>query len=89
MNQILIFTLNGCGYCVNLKNYFKENSIPFTEVEINSNREIWTQVIEQTGKNLLPTVFIKKESSDNGPVFVPSRDFNTPEELHEKLKIYL
>ena len=88
-NQIFIFSLNGCGYCKTLKEKLNESSIPFTELEINSNREIWNQVVKQTGLNILPTIFIKKDGTDDGPVFVPTRDFNSVEEIVEKLKIYV
>lgn len=88
-NQIFIFSLIGCGHCRTLKEKLNELSIPFTDLEINSNREIWDQVVKQTGLNILPTVFIKKGETDDGPVFVPSRDFKSQEELLEKIKIYL
>lgn len=89
MNEIIVFTLNGCGHCVTLKEVLNKNQVPYTELEINVNRAIWNQVVLQTGKNILPTVFIKKEDTDDGPVFVPGRDFEGPEELYEKIKIYL
>ena len=88
-NQIFIFSLLGCGHCRTLKEKLNELGIPFTDLEINSNREIWDQVVKQTGLNVLPTVFIKKGETDDGPVFVPSRDFESQEELIEKIKIYL
>lgn len=88
-NQIFIFSLRGCGHCKTLKEKLNEESILFTELEINSNREIWDQVVKQTGLNILPTVFIKKGDSDDGPVFVPTRDFSSTEEIVEKLKNYV
>jgi glutaredoxin len=88
-NQIFVFSLLGCGYCRTLKEKLNELEIPFTDLEINSNREIWDQVVKQTGLNVLPTIFIKKGETDDGPVFVPSRDFKSQEELLEKIKIYL
>ena len=88
-NQIFVFSMNGCGHCKTLKEKFNELSIPFTDLEINSNREIWDQVVKQTGLNILPTVFIKKGQTDDGPFFVPSRYFKSKEQLLEKIKIYL
>jgi glutaredoxin len=57
-NKIVVFTLNGCGHCVELKTKFKENHIPFQEIEIGSNQKLWDQVVNQTGHNSLPTVFV-------------------------------
>jgi glutaredoxin len=88
-NKIVVFTLNGCGHCVDLKIKLQEQSVPFIEVEINDNKELWDQVVSQTGHNALPTVFISLEDGDNGPVFIPERDFTDKNILVENLKKYL
>jgi glutaredoxin len=88
-NHIFVFSLNSCNYCVALKDRLKEEEINYTELEINSHREIWEQVVKQTNMNILPTVFVRKGETDDGPVFVPNRDYTSIEELIEKLKIYL
>lgn len=84
--EIVVFTLNGCYHCTILKKELNNENIKFIEVEIGSNSKIWDKVVEQTGHNVLPTVFIKMEGTDDGPVFIPGKDFNTPEELITKLK---
>ena len=85
-NKLILFTLNGCGHCKNLKGKLKELSVPFTEIDVDSNQKLWDQVVEQTGHNVLPTVFIKKENTDEGPVYVPGRDYKTEDEIVEILK---
>ena len=89
MNDIFVFTMNGCNHCISLKEHLKTKGVNFSEIEINSNREIWSQVVSQTGENILPTVYIQKNGTDNGPVFIPGKDFKSPEELYENIKIYL
>jgi hypothetical protein len=59
------------------------------DIEITDNEEIWNQVVTQTGHNLIPTVFIQKEDSDDGPVYVPGRDYQSEDEIVEKIKEYL
>jgi len=85
-SSIVIFTLNGCFHCKNLKNRLNELNIPFIDVEIGQNQKLWDQVVEQTGHNVVPTVFIKKENTEEGPVFVPGRDYETEDEIVEILK---
>ncbi len=85
-DTIIVFTLNGCGHCVNLKKRLNDISIPYKEMEINDNRNIWDQVVTQTGFNLLPTVFIRKEETDTGVIYIPSRDFQNEDEIVEILK---
>jgi glutaredoxin len=89
MNSIVIFTLNGCSHCQSLKQKLKEISIDFTEIEVNANEDIWKQVVNQTGEDVLPTVFIKKENDENGPVYVPGRDFQSEDEIVEIIKSYI
>jgi glutaredoxin len=88
-NHIFVFSLNSCNHCVALKERLKEEEINYTELEINTYKEIWEQVVKQTNMNILPTVFVRKGETDDGPVFVPNRDYTSIEELIEKLKIYL
>ncbi len=85
-NTIIVFTLNGCGHCTNLKKRLTDISIPFQELEINQNRNIWDQVVSQTGHNLLPTIFIKSEESETGPIYIPGRDFQNENEIVEIIK---
>ena len=89
MDDIFVFTMDGCNHCISLKEHLKTKGVKFSEIEINSNREIWSQVVSQTGENILPTVYIRKNGTDNGPVFIPGKDFKSPEELYENIKIYL
>jgi glutaredoxin len=89
MNTIVVFTLNGCTHCSKLKKRLDDLSIKFLEIEIGQNKEIWENVVQQTGKNVLPTVFIKKENSDDGPVYVPGRDYQSEDEIVEIIKSYI
>lgn len=89
MPEIIVFTLDGCSHCVILKSKLNEETIPFTEIEITLNEKIWDKVVEQTGHNVLPTVFIKYEDTDTGPVFVPGKDYESPEDLIPKIKNHL
>jgi glutaredoxin len=88
-NQLYIFTLKGCSHCVTLKKSLNELQIPYTELEIGKNKEIWDQVVQQTGHNSLPTVFISLDGGEDGPVFIPGRDYLEKEEVIQKIKEYL
>ena len=89
MNEIIVFTLNGCGHCVDLKKELKKQNISFTEIEVETNKEIWNSVVKQTGHNSLPSVYISIAGGDEGPIFVPERDYKDRDDLIEKIKMYI
>lgn len=89
MNNIIIFTLKGCGHCVELKKSLDEEQIKYNEIEITENETIWNQVVQQTGHNSLPTVYISIEGGEEGPVYVPGRDYNSKEECLEIIRKYI
>ena len=88
-NRIIVFTLKGCGHCVDLKKSLNDLSIPYNEIEVTENQKIWDKVVEQTGHNSLPTVYIGLNGGDEGPVFVPGRDYEGKEDLLKKIKMYV
>ena len=79
--KIKVYTNSTCGHCAKLKEALKEANIQFTETVVNENQKEWelTQMI--TGLSMFPTVKV----GDN--YFVPGRDFNTPEQAIQKLKV--
>lgn len=89
MKTIIIFTLNGCSHCKSLKKRLDDIQINYVEIEITNNKDIWDKVVAQTGHNTLPTVFIKSENSDDGPVYVPGKDYTSEDHIVEIIKKYL
>ena len=57
--------------------------------EINKNQDVWNQVVEQTGHNVLPTVYISEDGSGEGLIFVPGRDYQDEDEIVEIVKTYV
>jgi len=88
-NSVYIFTMNGCPYCLELKNALTESNIPYREFTIHENRHIWDQIVKQTGFRNLPTVYIKEGDSDVGPVYIPGKDFDTIQEIIDIIKGYM
>ena len=89
MGQICVFTLPGCEYCYNLKRDLKKLSIPFIECSIVEFKEIWDQIVEQVKDDALPTVYIKTEGMDQGPLYMPGFNVFSEEEMIEKIKSHI
>lgn len=41
--EIKVYTSNNCVYCYMLKDYFKEEAISYTEVEVNEKKEYFQE----------------------------------------------
>lgn len=87
--NVCLFTLNGCAYCVALKDELKKHNIPYTEYEVNEYKETYDQILAVTKEDALPTIYMQNPDTGMGPIFVPDRDFESPEEALEKIKKYL
>lgn len=86
MKKILIFTLNSCSHCQELKKKLTESLIPFDDVEITLNRQLWNHIISQMGHDLLPTIFIKDDDDSSGLIYTPGRDFQSDDEIIKIIK---
>ena len=87
--KVCLFTLNGCAYCIALKDELKKNNILYSEYEVNENKETYDQILAVTKEDALPTIYMQNPDTGMGPIFVPGRDFESPEEALLKIKKYL
>ena len=88
-NNVIVFTLNGCGYCTTLKEELVKNDITYSEYEVNEHKQTYDQILAVTKEDALPTIYMQNPSTGMGPIFVPGRDFKSPEEPIQKIKKYL
>ena len=67
---ITVYSTPTCGFCVKVKNYFKENNISFTDYNVAENREKAEEMVRKSGQMGVPVIDI------NGKIIV---GFNKPE----------
>lgn len=87
-NNIVLFTLNGCDHCVNLKKRLSKLSIPYKEIETTENEVLWDKIVEETGHDLLPTTLIMNDENDESFIYIPGVDYQTEDEIVEIIKSY-
>ncbi len=88
-NKIIIFTLDNCIHCKSLKKRLKNDNVSFVDVDIDSNQELWDDVVNQTGHNVVPSVYIQKDEMDDGPIYIPGKDFEDEETIVNIIKTYI
>lgn len=49
MNQITVYTTNTCPYCVMMKNFLKDQGLPFKEVNVQRDPIAANRLVAATG----------------------------------------
>ena len=80
---VILFTMEGCPYCVQMKDQLKESNINFVERDIDEHKDEYEMFVEITENEYVPS-FMIVESPDTDDhksyLFAPERDFNEIEE---------
>ena len=74
-----IYSQPSCHYCNKIKEVLNEANIEYEEIITSENQEEWNELIRITGLGMTPTIVFQNE------VWLPNRDFRTPEELVARL----
>tara|TARA_R110002020_G_scaffold156443_2_gene338555 strand:+ start:121 stop:396 length:276 start_codon:yes stop_codon:yes gene_type:complete len=76
MKKIVIYSQEGCSYCVELKNLLEQNGIPFTVTDIDEKKEDWQVISESSGNDYVPQVLMVDTKDESGRILAPDRDFD-------------
>lgn len=64
MNKVLIYSTNNCVFCKKAKDFFKENNIEYTEVDVGKDMNAAKEMIAKSGQMGVPVIEI------NGKIIV-------------------
>tara|TARA_R100001377_G_scaffold84633_1_gene68629 strand:+ start:950 stop:1402 length:453 start_codon:yes stop_codon:yes gene_type:complete len=78
--KIKVYSQSHCKYCDNIKKVLDENKVDYETIEIDDNRDEWNELTRIIGVGMTPTIKYGEE------VWVPSRDFRSPEELIKRIE---
>lgn len=59
--KIMIYTIQDCPHCEELKDFLKQKKIEFEDIDVEENDEIAEEIIEKTGQNGFPVIDINGE----------------------------
>ena len=62
MNNVEIYTKWTCGYCHMAKALLNKEGIPFEEIDVTMDQDKRAEMIERSGRQTVPQIFIKNES---------------------------
>ena len=61
MKEVIVYSKNMCGYCVQAKNWLKNKGIDYTEINIEEKPEAREFVINE-GHRTMPQIYIDGKS---------------------------
>jgi glutaredoxin len=59
--NVVLYSKKGCKYCDLAKKLLKKKRIPYEIVELTNNQDLIIKLVNQTGQNTVPYVFINDE----------------------------
>lgn len=61
MSKVVLFTTSTCSWCRRAKRYFKENHIPFKEVNVERDAEAARDIARKTRQSGVPVIKIGRK----------------------------
>ena len=58
MKKVIVFSTPTCSWCRKLKNYLKENSISFKDIDVAKNMNAARDMIRKTGQQGVPQMWV-------------------------------
>ena len=58
MKKVIIYSTRICPYCVRAKNFFEKKNIDYTEIMIDQDPSLISEMVEKSGRQSVPQIFI-------------------------------
>jgi glutaredoxin 3 len=62
MPRVRVYTTQSCPYCIRAKRLLAARGIPFDEVDVGDDDALRTDLVERTGRQTVPQIFIDERS---------------------------
>ena len=57
-HKVIIYSTPSCSYCVYAKDFFKENSVPFEDIDVSRDRSKAQEMVTKSGQMGVPVIDI-------------------------------
>jgi glutaredoxin 3 len=58
VSKVVLFSTSTCSWCRRAKRYFRENRIPFKEINVERDQQAAKDIIRKTGQTGVPVIKI-------------------------------
>jgi len=56
--EVIIYCTGLCPYCWRARKLIKDKGVEFTEIRVDKQPERWDEMVERSGRNTVPQIFI-------------------------------
>jgi glutaredoxin len=92
MKTVILYSMNGCPFCDEIKDLLKESNVDYTERDIDVYEKEYDIFVEATGNEFIPAFMLiehEGEQVNDMKLMAPDRDFDDIHEALEKVKQFL
>jgi glutaredoxin 3 len=61
MKEVTIYTTKVCPYCIRALRLLSRKEIPYKNIDVNKNQELFEKIKKKTGSDTVPQIFIGEE----------------------------
>jgi glutaredoxin 3 len=58
MSRVVLFSTSTCSWCRRAKRYFRENRVPFKEINVERDPDVARDIVRKTGQTGVPVIKI-------------------------------
>ena len=93
MKKVIVYTMEGCRHCDDMKKMLIESKIKFTSRDIDKYKKEYDLFVQATDSEFIPAFMLITLEEDNKTsniqLMVPDEDFDDLDEALIKVKRYL
>lgn len=92
MKVAVVYTMEGCPFCQQIKEELKKNKLPFVERDIHEHQDEYDEFVKVTENEYVPAMMLltldEEENASNVKLLAPDRDYEDIFEGVEMVKKY-
>lgn len=92
MKVAVVYTMEGCPFCHQIKEELKKNQLPFVERDIHEYEDEYEEFVRVTENEYVPAMMLltldEEENASNVRLLAPDRDYEDIFEGVEMVKKY-
>jgi glutaredoxin 3 len=58
MHKVIVYSTHTCPWCVRAKEFFKQQRVAFTDVDVSSDHKMALEMIQKSGQRGVPVIDI-------------------------------